>query len=92
MKRNLKVLQTIQNYNTGKCENVSCSVESDSATLWTAARQAPLPVQFSRQEHQSGQLFLSPGNLSNPGIEPESPALQADSLPSEPPDRKGKIG
>ena len=40
---------------------------------------------ISRQEYWSGLPFPSPGNLSNPGIEPGSPALQADSLPSEPP-------
>ena len=40
---------------------------------------------FSRQEYWSGLPFPSPGNLPNPGIEPGSPALQADSLPAEPP-------
>ena len=39
---------------------------------------------FSRPEHWSGQPFPSPGDLPNPGIEPISPALQADSLPAEP--------
>ena len=38
---------------------------------------------FSRQEYWSGVQFLSPGNLPDPGIKPESPALQADSSPSE---------
>jgi len=42
-------------------------------------------MEFSRQEYWSGLPFLSPGNLPDLGIEPESPALQADSLPSEPP-------
>ena len=51
----------------------------------TVARQAPLPMDFSRQEYWSGLPFPSPGNLPYPGIEPESPALQADSLPSKPP-------
>ena len=37
-----------------------------------------------RPEHWSGQLFPSPGDLPNPGIEPRSPTLQADSLPAEP--------
>ena len=46
-------------------------------------RQAPLSMGFSRLEHWSG--LPSPGNLPNPGIEHRSPALQADSLPSEPP-------
>ena len=39
---------------------------------------------FSRPEHRSGQPFPSPGDLSNPGIEPRSPALQADTSPVEP--------
>ena len=51
---------------------------------WTVARQAPLSMEFSRQEYWSGQPFPSPGDLSNPGTEPQSPALQADSIPSEP--------
>ena len=42
-------------------------------------------VQFSRPEYQSGQLFLSPEDLPNPGIKPRSPTLQTDSLPTEPP-------
>ena len=47
--------------------------------------QAPLSMEFSRQEYQSGLPFPSPGGLPNPGTEPMSPAFQADSLPSEPP-------
>ena len=54
------------------------------ATPWTAARQAPLFMGFSRQ-YWSGLPLPSPGNLPNPGIEPGSPALQADTLSSEPP-------
>ena len=42
-------------------------------------------MEFSRQEYWSGLPFPSPGDLPDPGIEPGSPALQADSLPSEPP-------
>ena len=42
---------------------------------------------FSRQEYWSGLLFPSPGDLSDPGIEPGSPTLQADTLPSEPPEK-----
>ena len=45
------------------------------ATPWTVARQAPLSMGFSRQEYWSGLPFPSPGDLPNPGIEPESPAL-----------------
>ena len=45
----------------------------------------PLSKEFSRQEYWSGLPFPSPGDLPEPGIEARSPALQADSLPSEPP-------
>ena len=50
---------------------------------WTVTHQAPLSVRFSRQEYWSGLPFASPGDLPNPGIEARSPALQADSLPTE---------
>ena len=50
------------------------------ATLWTVAHQAPLSMGFSRQEYWSGLLCPSPGYLPHPGIKPQSPALQADSL------------
>ena len=50
----------------------------------TVACQAPLSRGFSRQEHWTGLPFPSPGDPPNPGIEPGSPALQADSSPSEP--------
>ena len=46
--------------------------------------QAPLSLEFSRQEYRSGLPFPSPGDLSDPGIEPGSLSLLADSLPSEP--------
>ena len=55
------------------------------ATLWTVAYQAPPSMGFSRQEYWSGLPFPFPGDLPDPGIEPRSPALQAYSLPSEPP-------
>ena len=55
------------------------------ATPWTVAYQAPPSVGFSRQEYWSGLPFPSPGDLPNPGIEPRSPTLRADALPSEPP-------
>ena len=54
---------------------------------WTVACQAPLSMDFSRQEYWSGLLFPSPEDLPDPGIDPESPAFQADSLTSEPPSR-----
>ena len=53
------------------------------ATPWTAAHQVPVSMRFSRQGYWSGLPFPSPGDLPNPGMEPRSPALQADSLPSQ---------
>ena len=50
---------------------------------WTVICQAPLSKGFSGQEYWSGLPFPSPGDLVNPGNEPQSLALQADSLPSE---------
>ena len=61
-------------------ESESCSVVSDS--LWLHGLQ-PARI-FSRPEYWSGQPFSFPGDLPKPGIEPRSPALQADSLPAEP--------
>ena len=48
------------------------------ATPWTVARQAPLSMGFPRLEYWSGLPFPIPGDLLDPGIEPRSPALQAD--------------
>ena len=53
-------------------------------TPWTVAYHAPPSTGFSRQEYWSGLPFPSPEDLPDPGIEPRSPALQADALPSEP--------
>ena len=55
------------------------------ATPWTVTYQVPPSMEFSRQEYQSGLPFPSPGDLPDAGIEPRSPALRADALPSEPP-------
>ena len=55
------------------------------ATPWTVACQAPLSMEFSRQEYWSGLPFSSPGDLPDQGIKPGSLVLWADSLPSEPP-------
>jgi len=57
------------------------------ATPWTAACQAPLEMEFSRQEHWSGLPFPSSGDVPDPGIEPGSPALQKVSLPTELPEK-----
>ena len=61
------------------------------ATPWTVVRQAPLSIGFPRQEYWNGLPFPSPGDLPNPGIELGSPALQADSLSSEPPGKPSSI-
>ena len=55
------------------------------ATQWTVAYQASPSMGFSRKEYWSGLPFPSPGDLPDPGIEPGSPTLQADTLTSEPP-------
>ena len=52
-------------------------------TPWTVGHQAPLSMTFSRQEYWSGLPFPSSGDLPDPGNEPRSPALQADSFPTE---------
>ena len=54
-------------------------------TPWTIAYQAPQSMGFSRQECWSRLQFPSPGDIPDPGIEPGSPTLRADALPSEPP-------
>ena len=52
-------------------------------TPWTVARQSPLSMGFSKQEYRSGLPLPFPGDLPDPGIEPRSPALQTDALPTE---------
>ena len=54
---------------------------------WTVAHKAPFPLEFSRQEYWNGLPFPSSGDLPNPGIEPWSPTLQADSLSFELPEK-----
>ena len=66
------------------CAVLSRSAVSNSVTPWAVAGQAPLSMGFSRQEYWSGLPCPPPGDLSNPGIKPRSPTLQADSLSSEP--------
>ena len=66
---------------TVKSESDSHSVMSDSATPRTITCQTFLSMEFSRQEYWSGLPFTSPEELPNPGIEPSSLVLQADSSP-----------
>ena len=67
----------------GESESHSCLF----VTPWTIQS-----MEFSRPEYQSGYSFPSPGDLPNSGMEPRSPALQADSLPAEPPGKPKNIG
>ena len=60
-------------------------------TPWTVAHQAPPSMEFSKQEYWSGLPFPSPGDLPDPGIKPRSPALQADTLSSEPPGKHKRL-
>ena len=53
--------------------------------------QAPPFMEFSKQEYWSGLPFPYPGDLPDPGTEPRSPTLQADSLPSKPPGKPKNI-
>ena len=89
-----KMRNSYQDLYTRACACVCSvtSVVSDSATPWTVAHQAPLSMGFSRQEHWTGLPWPPPENLPDPGIEPKSPAspaLQVDSLPTEPPGKPG---
>ena len=59
-------------------------VMSNSVNPWTVAHQAPLSIEFSRQEYWSGLPFPSPGDPPKPGIEPMSPTLAGGFLNTEP--------
>ena len=75
------------------CRNESQSINHPVVFLfvtpWTAACQAPLSMEFSRQEYWSRLPFPSPGDLPDPGIKTRSPIMQTDSLPSN---RGGQTG
>ena len=81
----LSLGDTIQSSALEHARDYSLSRVRLFATPWTVAHQAPPSMGFSRQEYWSGLPFPSPGDLLDPGIEPRSPALQADALTSEPP-------
>ena len=79
----------------GADEIIGISVQSLSraqpfVTLRTIAHKTPQFIEFFRQEYWSGLSFPSPGDLPDPGIEPTSPALQADFLPTEPPGNRNR--
>ena len=90
-KQNVKWLVKILTWQA-KCVLGHFSLVQLIVIPWTVPRQAPLSIGFSRQEYWSGLPFLSPGDLPNSGIEPRSPALPADSLPSEPPGKPKNTG
>ena len=77
-------IDTYKEFEGGLCAQ-SLGPDRLFTTPWTVAHQAPLSMVFSRQDYWGGLPFLPPGDLSDAGIEPGSPALQADFLPSEPP-------
>ena len=73
-------------HNSKPKDGGGCLVTKSCLTLvspWSIARQAPLSMEFFRQEYWSGLPFPAPGDLPNPGIEPRSPSLQSNSLPAE---------
>ena len=68
----------------------TCKVKSERWKLLSRVHLFVTPwtiqaMEFSRPEYWSGEPFSSPGDLPNPGMEPRSPTLQADSSPAEPP-------
>ena len=88
-KKRLSLKQSSVNIKYVVYSKVKVTVKSLScvrlfATPWTVAHRASPSMGFSRQEYWSGVPFPSPGDLSDPGIEPRSPTLQADALTSEP--------
>ena len=76
------------------CVSILCCISHVQlfATPWTVAHQAPLSTEFSRPEYWSGLPCPPPGDLPNPGIKSRSPALNVDSLPSEPPRKPKNTG
>ena len=81
----MKTSEDLSSEDSGLAELVRCfSRVLLCEILWTVGHQAPLSMGFSRQEYWSGLPCPPPGDLPNSGIEPRSPTLQADSLPSEP--------
>ena len=74
------------------CVCVSLSHVRLFASPWAVGHQAPLSMELSWEEYWSGLPFPSPGDLPYPGNEPESPALQVDSLPAEPPGKPKNTG
>ena len=64
---------------------ISCSLMLDTTTPRTVAHQAPQSMEFSKEEYWSELPCPPPRDITNPEMEPGSPALKVNSLPSEPP-------
>ena len=77
-----------QHYSCGGGGGLVTKLCPTLATPWIVALQTPLSMGFPRQEYWGGLPFPSPGDLPDPGIEPGSPALQVNSLPTEPPGKQ----
>ena len=71
-------------YDIGENAIVSCSIMSESLQPMDCSSPGSQSMEFFRQEYWSGLPSLPPEDLPDPGIKPMSPAMQADSLPSEP--------
>ena len=82
----LVIIRNFQTLTKGSFNSIVCVshlVVSDSATPRNVAHQAPLSLEYSRQEQEWLAIFLLQGNLPNPWTKPRSPALQANALPSK---------
>ena len=89
MWENTEITGSQQIYKQNKCVVAqSCPTLCDPMDC---SLRGPLSMGFSRQEYWSGLPFPSPGDLPDPGIEPGSPALQAEALPSKPPEKPQNI-
>ena len=88
-----KRLRNLTNHIADKCWHQNSGSTGLASEFMLINMMAPLSMEFSRQRYWNGQPFPSPGDLPSLGIEPRSLALQADSLPSEPPGNQntGKI-
>ena len=64
----------------------------ETRETWDETPWAVQSMEFSRPEYWSGEPFLSPGDLPNPGTEPRSPTLKVDSFPAEPPGKPKNTG
>ena len=85
--------ETLSSATTWIWKALKVLVAQSCPTLWDPmdSHQAPLSMRFSRHGYWNGLPFPSSGDLSDPGLKPRSPALQADSLPTEVPGRPWRV-